>query len=221
MSTLLNNYLVIQCHYLVSMELMFSQHLHSASPRSFSFVRIPFSSICSNLSSGLTSWVQSLAVKVQVSSSPKVSHHVFTMLPFEPVTSTTQINSAKSALKATAEMQPSADSNKIRNASSFNNKSYSTFQLVIVSVDWLSKAFSNKLFITLRLDGIKCKIPFTFQLIIGSKQMHQMKPQQVLVNAWFPNTISGHGSNSHKSSCTSQLAARSKYLKSHATSCVF
>jgi hypothetical protein len=196
-------------------------HLHLASPQSFSSACIPFSTIRSNLSSGLTSWVQSLAVKVQVSSSPKVSCHVFTLLPFELVTSITQISSAKTALKATAEMQPSADSNKTCNASSFDNKSYSTFQLVVVSVDWLSKAFSNKLFRTLRLDGIKSKMPFTFQLIFGSKQIHQTKLQQVLVNAWFPNTISGHGPNSHKPSCASQLAAHSKYLKSHETSCVF
>ncbi len=51
--------------------------------------------------------------------------------------------------------------------------------------------------------------------------MQQTKQQQVLVNPWFPNTISGHGSNSHKSSCASQLAAHSKYLKSHETSCIF
>jgi hypothetical protein len=30
-------------------------HLHSASPQSFSSARVPFSTICSNLSSGLTS----------------------------------------------------------------------------------------------------------------------------------------------------------------------
>jgi hypothetical protein len=165
--------------------------------------------------------VHSLAVKVQASSTPKVSPHAFDLLAFEPVTSTKQISSAKTALKATAEMQPSADSNKIRNASSFNNKSYSTFQLVVVSINWLSKAFSNKLFRTLRLDGIKSKMPFTFQLIVGSKQMHQTKLQQVLVDAWFPNAISGHGPNSHESSCASQLATCSKYLKSHETSCIF
>jgi hypothetical protein len=77
-------------------------HLRLASPQSFSSARVPFSTIRSNLSSGLTSWVQSLAVKVQVSSTPKVSCHVFTLLPFEPVTSTTQISSAKTVLKATA-----------------------------------------------------------------------------------------------------------------------
>ncbi len=159
--------------------------------------------------------------KVQASSTPKVSRHAFALLAFEPVTSTKQISSAKTALKATAVMQLSADSNKIPNTSSFDNKSYSSFQLVIVSVDWLSKAFSNKLFRSLRLDGIKSKMPFIFQLIVGSTQMHQIKPQQVLVIAWFPNTISGHGPNSHKSSCASQLAVHSKYLKSHETSCVF
>jgi hypothetical protein len=61
-------------------------HLHSASPQSFSSARIPFSTIHSNLSSGLTSWIQSLAVKVKVSSTPTVSHHAFALLAFEPVT---------------------------------------------------------------------------------------------------------------------------------------
>ncbi len=77
--------------------------------------------------------------------------------------------------------------------------------LIVVSVDWSSKAFSKKLFRTLRLNGIKSKMPFTFQLIVGSKLMHQTKLQWVLVNVWFPNTISGHGPYSHKSSWASQL----------------
>jgi hypothetical protein len=95
------------------------------------------------------------------------------------------------------------------------------FQLVVASVDWKSKAVSNKPFRTLRLDRIKSKIPFTFQLIVGSKQVHQKKPQQFLVDAWLSDTISGHGLNSHESSCTFLLTAHSKYLKSHETSCVF
>jgi hypothetical protein len=110
-------------------------HLRLASPQSFSSAHVLFSTICSNLCSGLISWVQSLAEKVQVSSTPKLSHHVFTLLPFEPVTSTTHISSAKTALKATAEMQPSADSNNINNASSFDDKPSSTFQLVVASVN--------------------------------------------------------------------------------------
>jgi hypothetical protein len=50
--------------------------------------------------------------------------------------------------------------------------------LVVASVDWKSKAVSNKPFRTLRLDRIKSKMPFTFQLIVGSKQVHQKKPQR-------------------------------------------
>jgi hypothetical protein len=57
----------------------------------------------------LLCWVQSLAVKVQASSPPKVSQHAFALLAFEPVTSTKQISSPNTALNATAEMQPSAD----------------------------------------------------------------------------------------------------------------
>jgi hypothetical protein len=84
-------------------------HLHLASPQSFPSARVPFSTICSNLSSELTSWVQSLAVKVQESSTPKVSCHAFALFAFEPVTSTKQISLPNTELNATAEMQPSAD----------------------------------------------------------------------------------------------------------------
>jgi hypothetical protein len=84
-------------------------HLRSASPQSFSSARVHFSTIHSYLSSGLTRWVQSLAVKVQVSSTPTVSHHAFPLFASEPVTSTKQISLPKTALNATAEMQPSAD----------------------------------------------------------------------------------------------------------------
>jgi hypothetical protein len=84
-------------------------HLPLASPRSFSSARKPISTICSFQYGFSSSMVQSLAVKVQVSSTTKVSCHAFTLLAFEPVTSKTKISSAKTALKATAEMQPSAD----------------------------------------------------------------------------------------------------------------
>jgi hypothetical protein len=82
-------------------------HLRSASQQSFSSARIPFSTICPF--GGLSCWVQSLAVKVQVSSTPKVSRHAFALFAFEPVTSTKQISSPNTALNATAEMQLSAD----------------------------------------------------------------------------------------------------------------
>ena len=117
-------------------------HLRSASQRSFSSVRVPFSTICPF--GGLSCWVQSLAVKVQVSSTPTVSRHAFTLFAFEPITSTNQISSAKTASKASAEMQPLADSNKIYNASSFDDKPSSTFQLVVASVDWKSNLGYNQ-----------------------------------------------------------------------------
>ena len=82
-------------------------HLRLASQRSFSSVRVPFSTICPF--GGLSCWVQSLAVKVQVSSTQTVSRHAFALFAFEPVTSTKQISSPNTALNATAEMQPSAD----------------------------------------------------------------------------------------------------------------
>jgi hypothetical protein len=112
------------------------------------------------------------------------------LLPYEPVTSTTQIGSAKTALKATAEMQPSADSNNINNASSFGDNPSSTFQLVVASVDWISKAVPNKPFKTLRLERIKSKMQPTFKLIFGFKQQYQSQLQQDLVDLSFSNTCS-------------------------------
>jgi hypothetical protein len=121
-------------------------HLHSASPQSFSSACKPFSTICSFQYGLSSSMVQSLAVKVQVSSTMKVSHHAFTLLAFEPVTSTTtvschafallafelvpsitNISSAKSALKAQVEMQPSADISQ-------NLGSQLIFQLIDASI---------------------------------------------------------------------------------------
>jgi len=162
-------------------------HLRSASQRSFSSVRVPFSTICPF--GGLSCWVQSLAVKVQVSSTPTVSRHAFTLFAFEPVTSTNQISSAKTASKASAEMQLSADSNK--NTSSFDDKPSSTFQLVVASVDWKSKAISN----------------------LGYNQ-HTSSCASLL--AACANCL-----NSHESSCASRLAVPAQCLKSHETSCIF
>jgi hypothetical protein len=66
--------------------------------------------------SGLTSMDHSLGVKGQASSTPKVSHHAFTLLAFELATSTNQNSSATTALKAIAKMQASPDSNATCNA---------------------------------------------------------------------------------------------------------
>ena len=159
------------------------------SQRSFSSDRVPFSTFCPF--GGLSCWVQSLAAKVQVSSTPTVSRHAFTLFAFEPVTSTNQISSAKTSSKASAEMQPSADSNKIHNASSFNDKPSSTFQLVVASVDWTSKAISN----------------------LGYNQ-HESSCTSLLAAC-------AKCLNSHESSCASRLAVRAQCLKSHEASCVF
>ena len=51
--------------------------------------------------------------------------------------------SAKAALKAILEVQASADKIKPYNVSSFSDKPSSTFQLVVASVDWLSKGISS------------------------------------------------------------------------------
>jgi hypothetical protein len=118
---------------------------------------------------------------------PKVSCHVFTLLPFEPITSTTKISSAKTALKATAEMQPSADSNNINNASSFDDKPSSTFQLVIAFVNWISKAVSNKPFKTLPLKRIKSKMQLILQLIIGFKANADLK---ITIGVLFDKVVS-------------------------------
>ncbi len=82
-------------------------HLRLASQWSFSSARVLFSTICPF--GGLSCWVQSLAVKVQASSTPTVSRHAFALFAFEPITPTKQISSPNTALNTTAEMQPSAD----------------------------------------------------------------------------------------------------------------
>jgi hypothetical protein len=86
-------------------------------------------------------------------------------------------------------MQSSADSNK--NASSFDNKPSSTFQLVVASVDWKSKAISN----------------------LGYNQ-HESSCASLL-------SACAKCLNSHESSCASRLAARAQCLKSHEASCIF
>jgi hypothetical protein len=75
------------------------QYVSAINKQSFTSAHIPFSTIRSNLSSGMTSWDQSLAVKVQASSTQKNSHHAFALFACEPITSTKQISSAKTALK--------------------------------------------------------------------------------------------------------------------------
>jgi hypothetical protein len=192
---------------------------------------VPFTAICSYLSSGLTCWVHSHAVKVPVTSTTKVS---FSVISASKIVASVNYGDAKTnnalsfrhtasstlqLVVASVNDKFSKGSNKLNNASSFVNKSSLAFHLVVASVDWKSKAISNKPFRTLCHNKIKSKMPFIFQLIVGFKQMHQTKLQQVQVDAWLSNSISGHGPDSHQSNCASQLATPSKCLKPHKSSC--
>ncbi len=194
--------------------------------RSFTSARVLISTFDGlTLSSRMACWVHTLTVKIPLLHQTnhavpsewwhKQQHYV----PFAFCWDLHQ--SAKAALKAKAEVQASADKTKQNNASSFDDKPSSTFQLVVASVNWKSKAVSNKLLRILCLGRIKSKMPFIFQLIVGSKQMHQTKLQQVRVDAWLSNTISGHGPDSHESNCASQSAARAKCLRSQALCIAF
>jgi hypothetical protein len=131
---------------------------------------------------------------------PKVSRHAFALLAFEPVTSPNQNSFATIALKAIAEMQPSADSNNLHNASSFNDKPSSTFQLVVASVNWKSKAISN---LGYNQHESSCVFhlvahakyhnksnAFAFRLIVGFIQKFQRQMQQDLVNLSLSNAFS-------------------------------
>jgi hypothetical protein len=62
-------------------------------------------------------------------------------------------------------------------------------------------------------------MPFIFQLIVGSKQVHQRILKQVLVDVWSSNAISYFGPNQHESSCAYLLAAHFKCPNSHKSSC--
>jgi hypothetical protein len=75
-------------------------HLRLASPQSYTVsASKPFSTICS-FQYGLSSSIgHSLAVKVQASSTLKVSCHAFALLAFEPVTSTKTNQLAKDSIE--------------------------------------------------------------------------------------------------------------------------
>jgi hypothetical protein len=213
-------------HWKITVNLF--QALHSiwfaCIKRSFTPARVLISTFKgSTLSSRMACWVCTLTVKVPLLHQTnhavpsewwhKQQHYV----PFAFCLDLHQ--SAKAAFKAIAEVQASADKTKPNNASSSNDKPSSTFHLVVASVNWKSKAISNKLFRILCLGRIKSKMPFIFQLMVGSNQMHQTKLLQVRVDAWLSNTVSGHVPDSHESNCASQLATRSKCLKPHESSC--
>jgi hypothetical protein len=117
----------------------------------------------------LTSWVQALAVKVQVSSTPKVSRHALTLFAFDPVTSTKQISSPKKALYTTTEMQPSADISQ-------NLGTQLIFQLIDTSIPNTDEMCSASQLATNEQKGLfNCKTVSTFKMIFSFKQQYQRK----------------------------------------------
>jgi hypothetical protein len=151
-------------------------HLRLASPQRFSSACIPFSTIHSHLSSGLTSWVQSLVVKVQVSSTLKVSSHAFTLVAFEPVTSTKQISLPKKALNATAEIQQSADISQ-------HLGTQLIFQLIDAFISNKDEACSASQLAANEHKGLfNDKTAPTFSLIVRFKQQYQRKMQRIVKN---------------------------------------
>jgi hypothetical protein len=80
---------------------------------------VPFTTFCSNLSSGLTCWVHSHAVKVPITSTTKVSFSNNTDV---------KTNNAKLSFSNYADV-------KTNNALSFRHTASSTLQLVVASVD--------------------------------------------------------------------------------------
>ena len=167
-------------------------------------VRVPFSTICPF--GGLSCWVQSLAAKVQASSTPEVSCHAIALSAFEPVTSTNQNSFATIALKAIAEMQASAVKNKSNDALPFGGKSNEPFTYASLfgdkpsSTHWLVVAFvRNQDFIGQTIDSSAG--------YIASAQI-QTLPKEVQVSAdkTKPNKVS---SFDDKPSSTFQLVVAS------------
>ncbi len=60
--------------------------------RSFTSARVPFTTFCSNLSSGLNCWVHSHTGFESVTSTKKVSCSIFVLLAHEPITFTTKVS---------------------------------------------------------------------------------------------------------------------------------
>jgi hypothetical protein len=97
-------------------------------------------------------------------------------------------------------MQQSADSNNLHNASSFNDKPSSTFQLVVASVNWKSKAISNLGYnqhesscvfhLVARAKYHNKSNAFAFRLIVGFIQKFQRRMQQDLVDLSLSNAFS-------------------------------
>ena len=150
------------------------QYVSANNTQQFSSACFPFSTIHSNLSSELSCWVHSLAVKVQASSTLTASRHAFALLAFDPVTSTNQNSFATIALKAIVEMQASADSPKtctvfrtLAHEHQHLNRTHPIFQLIDVFIPNKTKMCNASQLAANEHKGLiksKCCSPFSWLL---------------------------------------------------------
>jgi hypothetical protein len=83
-----------------------------------------------------------------------------------------------------------------------SNKTQPIFQLIDVSITNKDKMCSTSQLAANEHKGlIKSRMPFTYQLIAKSKQVHLRKLQIFLVDTLSSNSISNLGPNQHKSIC--------------------
>jgi hypothetical protein len=120
----------------------------ACSKRSFISARALISTFDGSTSSSkMACWVRTLTVNVPLlhqTNHAVLSEWWYTQQNYVPFISCWDLHqSAKAALKAIAEVQASADKIKSNNVSSFDDKPSSTFQLVVVSVDWISKGITS------------------------------------------------------------------------------
>jgi len=143
-------YCWVQSHWKTTADLFNAQHSiqFARIKRRFISARVLISTF-----DGLTSsfrmacWVCTLTVKVPLlrqTNQAVPSKWWYKQQHYVPFVSCGDLHQlAKAVLKAIAEVQVSADNIKPYNVSSFNDTPSSTFQLVVASVDWISKGISS------------------------------------------------------------------------------
>jgi hypothetical protein len=143
-------YCWVHSHWKTTADLFNAQHSiqFARIKRSFISARVLISTFDGLTSSSrMACWVRTLTVKVPLlhqTNHAVLSEWWYKQQNYVPFVSCWDLHqSAKAALKAIAEVQASADKIKSNNVSSFDDKTSSTFQLVDVSVDWISKGITN------------------------------------------------------------------------------
>jgi hypothetical protein len=143
-------YCWVHSHWKTTADLFNAQHSiqFARIKRSFISAHVLISTFDGSTSgSRMAFWVHTLTVKVPLLHQKKhavSSEWWYKQQHYVPFVSCWYLHqSAKAALKARAEVQASADNIKPYNFSSFNDKPSSTFQLVVASVNWISKGISS------------------------------------------------------------------------------